>query len=304
MSPNFSCGLGGYGTIDFVTTLPNILKEYSPDLIGFSAELTNPSEASLNVGFSGAVTANMMSQTELLVTRVQNHSDIDFYNDWKMVTVFMGYNDICDHTRTENGLDFVDQWIDNIDQSLLYLRDNLPRTFVNLMTLTRLNIGLEYIDAFPQCIPLARGICRCVFSGSIEMSDLVVDRFNNKLIELVESRKYDASNNFTVVVQPFLRNNQPIRNENGSVDTSFVAIDCFHLAGPGNRVYATGLWNNPFEPVGVTVLSPCLWLVIYLLNVQRRIFRSYIYLYLNSAGEHIKLESQYYWYTLYIYVTV
>ena len=268
--------------MDLVTTLPNILKEYNPDLIGFSSDLVNPFEESLNVGFSGAVTANMSLQTSQLINRMKNHPDIDVYKDWKIVTVFLGYNDICDFSCSNDSMDYVEEWVGNIDESLVYMRDHLPRTFVNLMLVARLSIGLQYIEVAPQCTAIAMGLCPCIFAGdALAISDMVVDEFNRRLNELVDSRKYDIKNDFTVVVQPYLSTSQPIRDANGIVDISYVAVDCVHLSAIGNRFYATGLWENMLQPVGakgsLTADNP---------PVCPSQDFPYIYTYLNSAGDY------------------
>ena len=38
----------------------------------------------------------MPGQAELLVKRMKSNSNIDFDNDWKVITVFVGGNDLCD----------------------------------------------------------------------------------------------------------------------------------------------------------------------------------------------------------------
>ena len=238
--------------MDFVTTLPNILKKYSPDLIGFSVEQSNPLEESLNVGVSGATTRDVLNETILLVERVRNTPGIDFDNDWKLVTVFIGNNDVCDFSCLTGSLNLVQEWVDNIDQSLVYLRDNLPRTFVNLMQMTRITAALDYVEAFPPCQPFAASICPCIFANAsaVAMTDVVVERFQEQLSALVDSRKYDLSNEFTVIVQPFLANSRPLQDENGNTVISNAAIDCVHLSPSGNRLYATALWNNMLQDVG------------------------------------------------------
>jgi phospholipase B1 len=211
---------------------------------------------------------------------MKNHPNIDFYKDWKVVTVFLGYNDICDFSCFNNSLDYVDQWINNIDESLVYMRDHLPRTFVNLMLVGHLSTGLQYTEVAPRCAQIAIRLCKCIFSGdAVAISDMVVDEFNRRLIGLVNSRKYDTTNDFTVVVQPYLSTSQPLRDANGIVDISYVAIDCVHLSANGNRVYATGLWENMLQPVGakgsLTADDP---------PVCPSQDFPYFYTYLNSAG--------------------
>ena len=38
----------------------------------------------------------MPGQAEKLVERMKKESNIDFENDWKVITIFVGGNDLCD----------------------------------------------------------------------------------------------------------------------------------------------------------------------------------------------------------------
>merc|ERR1719239_2127236 len=55
---------------------------------------------------------------------------------------------------------------------------------------------------------------------------------------------------FTVVLQPFYRNTQTPRLEDGDVDYSYFAADCFHHSDKGQEAAGEALWNNMVEPVG------------------------------------------------------
>lgn len=245
--------------MEYVTTLPNILKEYNPELVGFATEteldLFNRTDQSLNVGVTLAETTDLMRQTQLLVQRIRDNPNIDMDNDWKMVTVFIGYNDICYRGCSNGSLELVEGWIDNVDQALVYLKDSLPRTFVNLVQISMITLGQQYTE-IPQlqCRPSLDQVCMCIFargdSNAVAIADRVNLEFQQRLKSLVNSRKYDTSNDFTVVIQPFLEDSQPLRDAQGNIDASVLAPDCSHLSGIGNRVYATALWNNMLQPVG------------------------------------------------------
>ena len=64
---------------------------------------------------------------------------MDFYNDWKLVTVLVGHNDVCSHAC--NRLDLISPvkdatpaaYVDNVRRALDILHRDLPKTFVNLM---------------------------------------------------------------------------------------------------------------------------------------------------------------------------
>ena len=39
----------------------------------------------------------MPGQAEKLVERMKKESNIDFENDWKVITIFVGGNDLCEY---------------------------------------------------------------------------------------------------------------------------------------------------------------------------------------------------------------
>ena len=61
--------------------------------------------AQLNVAIGGAVSGGMPGQAETLVYKLQNDTeiegDIDFENDWKLITLFIGGNDLCRSCQNE-----------------------------------------------------------------------------------------------------------------------------------------------------------------------------------------------------------
>lgn len=57
-------------------------------------------------------------------------------------------------------------------------------------------------------------------------------------------------NDFTVINQPFLRNVEFPRKQNGNNDFSYMSLDCFHLSQKGYALASNALWNNMFEPIG------------------------------------------------------
>uniref|UniRef100_A0A4W5MWQ8 Si:ch211-214p16.3 n=1 Tax=Hucho hucho TaxID=62062 RepID=A0A4W5MWQ8_9TELE len=68
--------------------------------------------------------------------------------------------------------------------------------------------------------------------------------FQRGLHELVESGRYDTHNNFTVVLQPFLRDIIIPVTEDGRPDRTYFSPDCFHLSQKAQTRMARGLWNN------------------------------------------------------------
>ncbi|CAF1270675.1 unnamed protein product, partial [Didymodactylos carnosus] len=71
------------------------------------------------------------------------------------------------------------------------------------------------------------------------------------LKDLVATGRYDTSDDFTVVIQPFLTETKIPRTDKpgNPIDFSYFAPDCFHFSGKGHSITALSLWNNMLEPV-------------------------------------------------------
>jgi hypothetical protein len=77
---------GGESTWREYLTLPNILKEFNPSLIGFSLKDSLGSERSsqFNVAEPFGIASDMPFQAELLVKRMRSDKRVDYVNDWKV----------------------------------------------------------------------------------------------------------------------------------------------------------------------------------------------------------------------------
>ena len=82
---------------------------------------------------SGDESNDMPIQAARLVQRFKDDKVIDFQNDWKLVTIFIGGNDLCRYGGNKE-LHSPQRYIDEIKQSLDILYKELPRTFVNLVS--------------------------------------------------------------------------------------------------------------------------------------------------------------------------
>ena len=181
-------------------------------------------------------------------------------DDWKLVTILIGYNDICSVCMDFSSQDIdgaPDQFSSNVMVALDYLRDNLPSTFVNLVQITDLGaLRREAPQASsplaPTCTFFVDTICPCfsrLTHNGNTMFDNIVQRYRQNLQSLVESGRYRQSRDFDVVLQPFQRTLE-LDSNGGNDPLSFLANDCSHFSPTGNRLAAISLWNNMFERVG------------------------------------------------------
>ncbi|PSN51393.1 hypothetical protein C0J52_04438 [Blattella germanica] len=77
---------GGQGNWREYLTLPNILKEFNPNITGYSVgrgEFLSPNSR-LNVAFPVSASQDALKQAMLLVARMKNDPTIDFKKHWKI----------------------------------------------------------------------------------------------------------------------------------------------------------------------------------------------------------------------------
>lgn len=81
---------GGYGTWRDTLTLPNILKEFNPKLIGYSlrTSLSIERASQFNVAEGGAVSDEMFYMSKILIKRIRNDPRVNFKEDWKVLFRF------------------------------------------------------------------------------------------------------------------------------------------------------------------------------------------------------------------------
>ncbi|XP_057598711.1 phospholipase B1, membrane-associated isoform X2 [Hippopotamus amphibius kiboko] len=253
-----SWSVGGDQNLSSVITLPNILREFNPSLKGFSVGTGKESSpgAFLNQAVAGARAEDLPVQARRLVDLMKSDTSINFQEDWKIITLFIGGNDLCDvcddpvHYSPEN-------FTGNIGKALDILHAEVPRAFVNLVkVLEIINLRQLYQEKNVSCPRLIlRSLCPCVLKfddNSVELAALIEvnKKYQEGTHQLVESGRYDTREDFTVVVQPFFEKVNLPKTPEGLPDNSFFAPDCFHFSGKAHAQAASALWNNMLEPVG------------------------------------------------------
>ncbi|KAJ8009356.1 hypothetical protein DPEC_G00088040 [Dallia pectoralis] len=252
-----SWSIGGDKNLTTVTTLPNILREFNPSLTGYSLGTgkENTPQAFLNQAVAGENAKDLPDQVRALVARMTNDSRINFQEDWKLITMFIGGNDLCDFCY--NSLfHSPENFVRHIRDSLDYLHNQVPRALVNLVQPLYIPVLRAAHSSNLKCPSwLAKILCPCVISpkeGSKALQDLIyLNRdYQRELHNLVESGRYDTYDNFTVVLQPFLQDLGVPMTEDGIPDRTYFSPDCFHLSQKAHTMMARNLWNNMLEPLG------------------------------------------------------
>jgi len=237
-----------------LNTLPNILRHYNPDIYGFATGSGNrdASNSHLSVARSGDESKHMLQQAVMLTQRMKNDPNVDFENDWKVITLFIGGNDLCDYCTDKEEFS-AEMYKANIRAALDYLHENVPRAFVNLVEVLNVEMASEVAKGL-VCHAVHLFVCDCASNpkSSAAREELIAlkQAYRDATQELATSGRYDTKDDFTVVLQPFYRDTQVPRKSNGKVDYSFFAADCFHHSEKGQQAAGEALWNNMVEPVG------------------------------------------------------
>ncbi|XP_051472021.1 phospholipase B1, membrane-associated [Apus apus] len=248
-----SWSIGGDGTLETQTTLPNILKKFNPNLFGFSTG-SSKETAGFNVAQRGAAARNMLAQAHELVELMRNSPKINFKEDWKLITVLIGGNDLCQYCLDKETYS-VQKYVKHLQDTLDVFYKELPRVFVNVVEILEIS-GLRQIAASSsQCALTAKNFCPCFLNPEENSSELQeikrVNRdFQTEALQLINSGRYEKREDFAVVMQPFFRNTLLPLDRNDKPDMSFFAADCFHFSVRGYAEMAMALWNNMLEPVG------------------------------------------------------
>uniref|UniRef100_A0A182YNY3 Phospholipase B1, membrane-associated n=1 Tax=Anopheles stephensi TaxID=30069 RepID=A0A182YNY3_ANOST len=251
--------IGGQWDWRNVTTLPNIMKVFNPKLVGYSLGDAYPfhRDSQFNMAEIGAVSYDIPYMARSMVQRIRRDPRVDWKRDWKLVTISIGGNDICTFVCT---MRYPEQLPSKhrlrLQRTLRYLRDNMPRTFVNLVSVPSV-AKVVMLQRKPfECASLHNGECSCWIGKLYNQSDASRARWRriqNEMIrvekEVAESKEFRGLDEFAVVYQPWSLN-VTMKMNGKEVDYSLLSIDCFHMSQKGNAYAGAALWNNMLEPVG------------------------------------------------------
>ena len=137
---------GGRGTWRRFRTIPNILKEFNSNLIGFSvgreilalqsgtdylSNLGPYTEKGFNFGSSDATSKDLIGQARELVSALESDTRINMNRDWKLVTLSSGHRDLC-HLSCKSGNTQQD-FVENVKEALDILF-TLPNIIIQVIS--------------------------------------------------------------------------------------------------------------------------------------------------------------------------
>ncbi|KAF2898923.1 hypothetical protein ILUMI_07251 [Ignelater luminosus] len=256
--------VGGQGTWRNFLTLPNILKEFNPSLTGYSRGTGEflSWNSQMNVAFPVAADADALRQAKILVKRMKKYPGMNMTEDWKMVTVFFGANDLCSAQCYNKVGNSPERHARKLMVALDYLQEHLPRTFVNLIPVLDVSVSVR-VKRSMMCRFMHMLYCTCFHqSGSDPMTAITAMAKEYQRAEelLIASGRYDKKEDFTVVIQPFMKffnaPSDPAHRFDEAIDISYITHDCFHFSQKGHALGANMLWNNLLQPVGTKSIKP------------------------------------------------
>lgn len=229
-----------------ISTFPNLLKPFLPAgfPIGASTGVGDRTKTTtgFNAAVSGAINSDMLGQAQWLVTQLKAAKNVNMTEDWKVLSVWIGSNNLCDvcsNQPNNNGANFQTQ----LTNALEYLYSNVPRLFVNLVA--NLNIAPLYNINNGACSFLHSVACGCVGTSNSASRALVsstAEDYMSRAYTVAQTFNSRNKIDFAVVVQPFL-------TKTAITDRSQLsAADCFHPSASAHATAAVALWNNVISP--------------------------------------------------------
>lgn len=262
------------------TTIPSFLKHYRADLVGASrgthlVELCHgafcppdeiayrPQSDVFNAAQSGAMSSNLGLETTYLLQQVRHHRLVNVTTDWKLLTVFIGTNDVCQMGCKQalispGATGSPDAFEAKLWLNLERIRERLPRTLVTIMQLPDASQVQWFAGRHRRCqlaAPMIHMECPCAMLGEEERWEMrLMTADLNERIERVAARLNEATRakepdrtkqDFGVIVMPFMRETD-LRDD---VPQHFMSkLDCFHPSNTAHKSMAMLYWRSLFLP--------------------------------------------------------
>lgn len=257
-------------------TIPNFLKHYRPDIIGSSMgthlielcmggvfcapdELAyRPRQDVFNAALSGAVSGTLALESRYLLGQVIRHQTANIISDWKLLTIFIGTNELCHSScldKEDGQAGTPSDFEQRIMLTIVKLRAKLPKLLINLLLLPDMSQIYSFTrHHFMRCVhafKFLEGICPCATSrgeaGRWAMRKATAE-YNNRLMRLAknlntrairEAKRSGKPRDFGIVVAPVLRDTD-LQND---MPAHFASLfDCFHPSATAHRSLALTIW--------------------------------------------------------------
>jgi len=159
------------GTDTNANTIPNFLfRSFGRRPFGGSTgDSRDHSGNGFNAAMSGAKSQDLPGQAQWLVSKLQSSLNINYAEDWKLLTIWIGSNNLCDVCSDQYGNNGV-VYENGLVAALQYIYDNVPRVFVNLVV--PLDVATLWNIPGTACATIHVIACSC--AGSPWSSDRAI----------------------------------------------------------------------------------------------------------------------------------
>lgn len=222
--------IGGQWDWRNATTVPNILKVFNPNLVGYSLNdsLTYSAGTEFNTAEIGAISLDLPDLAKVLVERFKKDPRVNFENDWKLVTISIGANDICSGVCTlkdPNKMPKIHKKY--LLKALRYLKENLPRVLVNVVSKPKVEAPMFFPNKDPMCQTLHLVECSCFIGGFFNATkktrawfSKIEEEYMKAEEDVTKMEEFRNLTSFAVIYQPF--------GVNSSVSTRFLGLRQFY----------------------------------------------------------------------------
>lgn len=221
----------------------------------------------LNAAQSGAWISNWPTEFQYLIQQLKADAKINYAEDWKMLTLLIGANNLCRACDPEFDIfDEAAEFEASLRQLVGKLR-TIPKLFVNLVSIFNISQVFNITENSLQCeathgssmmhlflvslsvfLPDVLGFleCECIFPFSPNATmmrakvDSVAGAYRDRMRKVALSTP--STSDFALVLQPMFSNMKV-------PGLNFISsLDCFHPSLEAHQQMAIALWNTMFLP--------------------------------------------------------
>ncbi|XP_023175086.2 phospholipase B1, membrane-associated [Drosophila hydei] len=253
----FSFTGGGLGTWRTALTLPNILKVFNPKLYGFATGhslVANHETSHFSIAEPMIMSHDLLYQARVIIDLMQRDPHVDMQRHWKLLTVFVGNNDLCsDICHWDDQQKLIDRHAKDLRQAFRLLRDNVPRLLINLVAVPNILATMGPIKDVPfQCFLVHRLACNCLLSDRLTAAEAqqrhnTIRRWQQVDLEVARLPEFQRKD-FAIIGHPLLMNLSAPLLPNGNADWRYFSHDCFHFSQRSHASASSLLWNSMFLP--------------------------------------------------------
>ncbi|KAJ3305499.1 hypothetical protein HDV03_001365 [Kappamyces sp. JEL0829] len=245
----------------------NLLGNFNPNIQGRSVGQHGyplfggytPSVDKFNGAVTGAKVAGIPNQISWLTSQIKSNKAINFSTDYKLLTLFIGANDVCQSCSTAVNPDTYETQVRSIIESLrsrysALAHSSLPNLIVNVPQLFNVSQLYDLTGNSTYCDKQRANTltaeCTCAFltgtNGAVKrkaMDDLTAT-LNARLVKIRNDYVAKNYSNFMMTTDPGVGGFSLAK-----ADLSFLSnTDCFHPSVKAHGLLATLVWNNLFLP--------------------------------------------------------